>query len=67
MPTMKGLDRQQRDYLADFCAKFALIIAGGFIISQVVPDQQIDLPIVAIGIVLTLGVIVYGTYLRKLI
>ena len=64
---MTGLDRQQRDYLADFCTKFALMIAGGFTISQVVPGQRLDMIIVVIGIVLTFGVLAYGTYLRKLI
>ena len=63
---MKGLDRQQRDYLADFCAKFALMSAAALIFGQFVPGQEPSALIVIVGLIITLGVILYGGYLRKL-
>ncbi len=37
---MKGLNNQQRKYLADFSSKLALLLAAGFIIGQVVPGEK---------------------------
>ncbi len=62
---MKGLDRQQRTYFADFCAKFALMAAAALIFGQFVPEHEPSTLIVIVGFIITLGVILYGGYLQK--
>ena len=63
---MKGLNRQQRNYYSDFCAKFSLMSAVGLIFGQFVPDQEPSSLVVIVGIVLTAAVIIYGGYLQNL-
>lgn len=62
---MKGLEHRQRDYLADFCAKIALMAAAALIFGQFIPGQEINILVLVVGILLTISAIAYGTYLRN--
>lgn len=62
---MRRLDRQQKDFLAAFIEKLALMIAGALVIGQFVPGVQTNWIIAALGITFTILAGLYAVRLKK--